>query len=216
MCPPEPITLSVPPQVPGPDIWDRSTCPWESFSEEGLSSPDDTHGNTCHTWATGHFFCKRCKNPHGYHPRKWRGKVRERTKKVKCECWHAHSGHVYFRKTSCAPSNMLQKYSRKVGNTRGTALTCSTQLTLGRGSVLKLEFTEKPCHHLGPNSLYSTYVLEESNPQIMKFEPLKSIHQSVPQYDTNNSRYLSFLGEFRIGKRRQIRNGIFFKKMKFY
>lgn len=155
-CPPEPITLSVPPRVPGPDIWDRSTCPWESFSEEGLSSPDDTHGNTCHTWATGHFFCKRCKNPHGYHPRKWRGKVRERTKKVKCECWHAHSGHVCFRKTSCAPSNTLKKYSRKVGNTSGTVLTCSTQLTLGRGSVLKLEFTEKPCHHLGPNSLYST------------------------------------------------------------
>lgn len=49
LFPPQPITLSDPPIVPGPDIWDRSTCPWESFSEEGLSSPDDTHGNTCHT-----------------------------------------------------------------------------------------------------------------------------------------------------------------------
>lgn len=106
---------------------------------------------------------------------------------------------------------MLQKYSKKVGNSSGTAPTRSTQLTLGRGSILKLEFPEKPCNHRGPNSLYSTYVLVESNPQIIKFEPLKSIHQSVPQYDTNNSRYPSFLGECRIGKRRQIRNGIFLK-----
>lgn len=57
-----------PPPVPGPDIWDRSTCPWELFSGAALSSPDDTHGNTCHTSATGRSFCKHCKNPHGYHP----------------------------------------------------------------------------------------------------------------------------------------------------
>lgn len=70
-----------PPTVPGPDIWDRSTCPWELFSEEGLGSPGDIHGNTCHTSATGRFFCTRCKNPHGYHPMKWKGKVRKRTKR---------------------------------------------------------------------------------------------------------------------------------------
>lgn len=61
--------------IPGLDIWDRSTCPWEWFSEAGPDNPGDKHVNMCHTSATARFFCKRCKNPHGYHPTKLRGKV---------------------------------------------------------------------------------------------------------------------------------------------
>lgn len=72
--------------IPGLDIWDRSTCPWEWFSEAGPDSPGDKHVNMCHTSATAHFFCKHCKNPHGYRPIKLRGRVegreRERRQKV--------------------------------------------------------------------------------------------------------------------------------------
>lgn len=72
--------LLLPSLASGLDTWDRSTCPWEWFSEAGPDNPGDKHVNTCHTSATARFFCKRCKNPHGYHPTKLRGKgLGERT-----------------------------------------------------------------------------------------------------------------------------------------
>lgn len=124
-----------PPTVPGPDTWDRSTCPWESFSGEGLSSPDDTHGNTCHTSATGHFSCKRCKSPHGCHPRKLRGRVREGTKRQNVNVNMRILGdYKGFRSMSYAPSNMWQEYSRNIGIPVPQAPTCLIQLSFpGQG-----------------------------------------------------------------------------------
>lgn len=104
------------PTVPGPDIWDRSTCPWESFSEEGLSSPDDIHGNKCHTSATGHFFCKHCKNPHGYHPMTLWGKVKKGQKRkswmLTCAFWI----HINVLGHSAVPLQLITRVLRKSRN----------------------------------------------------------------------------------------------------
>lgn len=71
--------------IPGLDIQDRSTCPWEWFSEVGPDSPGDKHVNTCHTSATARFFCKHCRNPHGYRPVKLRGREEGERKREKAK-----------------------------------------------------------------------------------------------------------------------------------
>lgn len=131
LCPSSSLTH---PTLPGPDIWDRSTCPWESFSEEGLSSPDDIHGNTCRTSATGHFFCKHCKNPHGYHPMTLWGKVKKGQKgkswMLTCTFW------IYIINIlgqSAVPLQLITRVLRKSRNYQWCKLpTWSIQLGLSR------------------------------------------------------------------------------------
>lgn len=82
--------------IPGLDIWDRSTCPWEWFSEVGPDSPGDKHVNMCHTSAAARFFCKHCRSPHGCHPITWRRTGvggRDRRQKVNFDFWHLHLSH---------------------------------------------------------------------------------------------------------------------------
>ena len=130
------------PTVPGPDIWDRSTCPWESFSEEGLSSPDDIHGNKCRTSATGHFFCKHCKNPHGYHPMTLWGKVKKGQKRkswmLTCAFWI----HINVLGHSAAPLQLITRVLRKSRNyQRCKPPTWSIQLGFPRWGRYSKEFT---------------------------------------------------------------------------
>lgn len=131
-----------PPPVPGPDIWGRSTCPWELFSEEGLSNPDDTHANTCHTSATGHSSCKHCKNPRGCHPRRRGGKVRKTREKVSPPRYLVHRDYTEcFQQRADGPETALQQAS--VG--KGVANSTNFQL-LHKSQFLGWQFNLKFKH----------------------------------------------------------------------
>lgn len=152
----------------------------------GLSSPDGTHESTCRTSATGRFFCKRCKNPRGYHPTKLRREVRERTKRPSvnasvdilgtCTCFGT------ARSAPACPTRTQEKHRQH----KPRLPTRPRVPAQGRTSNFQADFTGKLCRHQATvNSTGNgmSHVWVEPDP-VRECKTLKLVYQSALKTST--------------------------------